>query len=404
MPAFEAFSFYFWVMNIILFDQENIWKQLQPLTLNRPVSHLRVGIFSMYQKWELTANASISFLTAPYLSKKFSVNFEKDSIYVSSQLLPTKPLLKAIESLKTGEVLLQNDRLLAVKSDNELSWPLLSPQGYKKVDFKESIIEINFPEDLFLNNGEQIKADFETLTIGRESESITDPFTRIYNKESLFVEKGANIKAAIINAEEGPVYIGENAIIQEGSVIIGPVSIGSSAKVGYNATIRQNTTIGPVCRVAGEVSNCIFMAYSNKSHDGFLGNSVVGEWCNFGANSNGSNLKNNYKNVAIHDYSLSGLRDVERINCGSIVGDFSKFGISTMLNTGTVVGVCTHVFGAGFQPKFIPSFSWGGPNDFVDYNFEKALEVIGATMSTKGLVLDENSSDILAHIFKNKEV
>lgn len=390
-------------MDIILFDQEKVWHQLNPLTLNRPVSHLRIGTFCLYQKWEILAKASVSFLTIPYLSKKFPAQFREGTVYVTSQVLPTQNLIESIRDLKKGEALINKEDVVAIKPEQALNWPVSNLSGFNKIEIDADLKEIKYPEDLFLFNGQEIKSDFEILTNGRDSKTITDPFTRVYNPEDVFVEEGASIKASIINAEDGPVYIGENATIQEGSVIVGPVSIGTNAKVGYNATIRQNTTIGPDCRVAGEVSNCIFMAYSNKSHDGYLGNSIVGEWCNFGANSNNSNLKNNYKNVHLYNYFTSALRDTCRVNCGSIVGDFNKFGISSMLNTGTVIGTCSHLYGAGFHSKFIPSFTWGQPSQYLDYDFNKAIEVINATMAYKELELDEDSISILKHICQTKK-
>ena len=254
--------------------------------------------------------------------------------------------------------------------------------------------------DIFVENAEQIRADFSRITAGRTSEPITDPFTRCYAPENVFIEPGATIRAAILNAENGPIYIGRDATISEGSIVIGPFSLGEGSTVNWGGKMRANTTIGPYCKVGGEIGNSVFLGYSNKGHDGFLGNSVIGEWCNLGANVNNSNLKNDYSNVKIYSYATHQLEDTGRAFCGLTMGDYTKAGISTMFNTGTVVGVSVNVFGGGFQYKHIPSFSWGGAADgFTTYRLDKALQVAAEAYGRRNRVFDDLDRNILKAIF-----
>jgi UDP-N-acetylglucosamine diphosphorylase/glucosamine-1-phosphate N-acetyltransferase len=267
--------------------------------------------------------------------------------------------------------------------------------------YHEPIILIRQIWDIFLNNGTQIKSDFARMTSSKQSAKITDPFTHCYNQENIFIEEGAVIRAAILNAENGPIYIGKNASIQEGAVIQGPFAIGESSVLAQGAKIRPNTTVGPFCKVGGEVSNCVIFGYSNKGHDGYLGNSVLGEWCNLGANTNNSNLKNDHSAVKIHNYATGKLESTGLLFCGLFMGDYSKAGISTMFNTGTVVGVSVNVFGAGFQSKHIPSFSWGGNAEgFTEYRFEKAVAVAKDTVSRRNVIFDETDEKIMKQVFE----
>lgn len=386
---------------MILFDDAIYRNQLKPLTLNRPIGKLRIGIQTINEKWSRFFEGEIGYLTEEYLQKKFK-KVENSSLYVNASVLPNQKVWNEINDLKEGEVLIQGKEYVAVKTKQNLSYNF-DYQQFTAKEFTGELSIVRKLPDLFLLNAAQIEVDFKKITKGRKSHKITDPFTRVYNPENVFVEEGANIKAAIINAENGPVYIGKNAILQEGCLVIGPAAIGENSMVAFGAKIRPNVTLGPVSRVGGEVGNSIFMGFSNKAHDGFLGNSVIGEWCNLGANTNNSNLKNDYKEVKLYDYNLGEITPSGELFCGTFMGDYTKAGISTMFNTGTVVGVCSNVFGGGFQEKFIPSFSWGGKAEgYQDYRFDKAIDVINTTMGRRNLSLSEDDIEILRWINSHK--
>ncbi|MCP9764612.1 putative sugar nucleotidyl transferase [Lacihabitans soyangensis] len=391
-------------MNIILFDQPSFRNQLKPITLTRPIGNVRVGTLTIDEKWQKYLNADISFLTEGYLSKKYSTTYAEQNIYINASCLPNEHFANAISKLCENEALMSNGILLALITSQKLTFGEISLSKTNTMEYKESEITIisELPH-LFLNNGSQISADFKKITLGRKSAPIEDKYTAVYNEDYIFIEEGASIKASILNAENGPIYIGRNAVIQEGSLIIGPASIGENAMVAFGAKIRPNTTLGPVSRVGGEVGNSIFHGYSNKAHDGFLGNSYIGEWCNLGANTNNSNLKNDYKTVKLYNYDIKALYDTHETFCGTFMGDYSKAGISTMFNTGTVVGVSSNIFGSDFQEKFIDSFSWGGKSEgYQAYRFEKAIEVINATMARREKSLSSDEIEILSYISQNK--
>lgn len=389
-------------MNLILFDQPLHREYLKPLTLTRPVSGLRCGIFLIHEKWEKRLNCTSSFLTEDYLSVEFPASYASDNYYVNASLLPNLEVVESIKKLRDNQALYQQNELLAVRTSTVLAFGFQLPENIEKVEFEGELNIIKELPHLFLNNGKEIGSDFELVVSEKKSAEITDKFTSVYNPDNVFVGENVNIHAAIINAEAGPVFIGDNAIVQEGAIIIGPVAIGNNAMVAFGAKIRSNTTLGPVCRVGGEVGNSIFHAYTNKAHDGFLGNSYLGAWCNLGANTNNSNLKNNYKSVSLYSYAEKNLYDTGEVFCGTFMGDYTKAGISTMFNTGTVVGVSSNVFGAGFQEKFVPSFTWGGKAEGNEnYKFNKAIEVINATMGRRSMQLSEEEIKILKYISEN---
>jgi UDP-N-acetylglucosamine diphosphorylase / glucose-1-phosphate thymidylyltransferase / UDP-N-acetylgalactosamine diphosphorylase / glucosamine-1-phosphate N-acetyltransferase / galactosamine-1-phosphate N-acetyltransferase len=390
-------------MNIILFE-DPVWRnQLKPLTLTRPIGDLRIGIVTIAEKWQNLLEKPVSFLTENYLKEKFQVNFAENNFYLNSSYLPTSQLLKAVEKLPINTSLVVNDIVVALHTKDKLEFAF-DPKPINEIAFDGPLICIKSLPDLFLNNAAQINFDYGFITKGRVSQPINDKFTAVYGSHNIFIEEGVSIKASILNAENGPIYIGENAIIQEGSLIIGPVSIGKEATVAFGAKIRPNTTLGPVSRVGGEVGNTIFHGFSNKAHDGFMGNSYIGEWCNLGANTNNSNLKNDYKSVKLYNYNSDSLEDTGELFCGTYMGDYSKAGISTMLNTGTVIGVCANVFGSGFQEKYMPSFTWGGKTEGIEnYRFDKAIEVINATMKRRNLQLSKEDLNILEYIAKQKK-
>ena len=259
---------------------------------------------------------------------------------------------------------------------------------------------IRQPWHLFKLNGAQIRADFALLTAGRKSEPITDPHTIVYAPENVFLEVGVKTRAAILNAENGPIYLGRNAQVQEGAVIVGPCSIGDDSTVNVGAKLRGDITVGPHCKVGGEISNSILFGYSNKGHDGFLGNSVLGEWCNLGADTNTSNLKNNYAPVKVWSYAKQGFVNTGEQFCGLLMGDHAKAGINTMFNTGTVVGPGANVFGAGYPRTFIPAFAWGGAQGFDTFKLPQMLEVAQRVMERRKITLDETGRALLGEVFE----
>ncbi|GAB3327328.1 GlmU family protein [Larkinella ripae] len=388
--------------NLVLFDDPTIRTALLPFTFTRPVSEIRVGICTITEKWALGRPTTPSFWTEPYLQIKYPNRAIPGSFFVNGAVCPTKPLLDALDGLPPGGGLVTPDGLLlALRPEKPLEkTPTVEDAATIQV-FEKPLTIIRSLPDIFAQNGDQIRRDFERLTAGRTSQPITDPHTRCYAPESIFVEEGAVIRAAVLNAESGPIYIGKNALIQEGTVMVGPFALCDHATVNWGGKMRSNTTIGPYSKVGGEVGNSVFFGYSNKGHDGFLGNSVIGEWCNLGANTNNSNLKNDYSNVKLYSYATRQFENIERLFCGLMMGDYTKAGISTMFNTGTVVGVNVNVFGAGFQPKHIPSFSWGGGAEgLTDYRFEKALAVVRETVSRRGIAFDETTEAILREVHR----
>jgi UDP-N-acetylglucosamine diphosphorylase/glucosamine-1-phosphate N-acetyltransferase len=386
-------------MNYIAFDDNQIRNQLKPFTFTKPIAGIRCGILTIAEKWSKALGADVSYLTENYLQEKFRHNSTDNNVYLNGSICPDSHILATIEQLNEGEMLVADNVPVAIRTSGRLSFPIdYSQFMYKEfAGVKPTVIQ-NLP-DIYLKNGEQIRADFALITKGRESQPIMDAFTRVYAPENVFVEEGASIKAAIINAENGPVYIGKNATIQEGAIIIGPFSADEGSIVAWGSKMRANTTLGPFCRAGGEVGNSILSAYSNKAHDGFLGNSVIGEWCNLGANTNNSNLKNDYSDVKLYSYVTKQLEKSGELFCGLFMGDYTKAGISTMFNTGTVVGVCSNVFGAGFQDKHVPSFKWGGiDSGYALYRFDKAMQVINETMKRRDKHLTETDLQILQYI------
>ncbi len=390
---------------LILFDDPTIRTALLPFTFTRPVAGIRVGIHTIAEKWTHWLNTPASFLTQQYLQTKFPFQLSSDNWYVNGAICPTDEFVATLTSLplRAG---------LHLADGTKLAWrsmyptPLLHKEGDPEptditwTEFNGALTIIRHLPDIFLQNGDQIRADFTHLTTGRTSQPITDPFTRCYAPENIFIEPGAVIRASVLNAEAGPIYIGKNATIQEGSIMIGPFALCDNATVNWGGKMRSNTTVGPWCKVGGELGNSVLFGYSNKAHDGFLGNSVIGEWCNLGANVNNSNLKNDYTNVKLHSYATGQLEDTGRLFCGLMMGDYTKAGISTMFNTGTVVGVNVNVFGAGFQPKHIPSFSWGGAAEgFTNYRIEKALQVARETVGRRGIDFGPMDEAILCAIY-----
>lgn len=393
--------------SVILFDDPETRIQLLPFTFTRPVAAIRCGIMTLAEKWAHRLQTEVSFATEQYLVGLFPFNLSDDHLYIDGALCPDQRLIEVLDTLPAESFLRSaKDRSVLIVRTASATWT----DHRETTDLKEYIypseyVAIRNLWDIFGENGGQITTDYEQLTNGRTPQVIADPHTRCYAPENIFIEEGANIRAAILNAEGGPIYIGKNATVSEGAIIQGPFSLGEGAVVGQGAKIRPNTTVGPYCKVGGEVNNSVFFGYSNKGHDGYLGNSVIGEWCNLGANTNNSNLKNDYTNVKLYNYATQQLEDTGQIFCGLFMGDYTKAGISTMFNTGTVVGVNVNVFGAGFQPKHIPSFSWGGKTEgFTPYRYDKALTVIRETMRRRGETFGEAKEAMLKVILNDRMI
>ncbi len=388
--------------NFVLFDDPVIRPALLPFTFTRPVADMRVGILTIAEKWARRLDTTPSFLTQPYLAHKYPQQTTTDNLYVNGALCPTDALIDRLKTLSTGESLLApNGLLLAIRTDRAVDdAALLTELPQHTETFDAPIPTIRHLWSLIAANGDQIISDFSLITAGRQSQPITDPFTRCYAPENVFIEEGTKIRAAILNAEDGPIYIGKNVHISEGSVLIGPCAFGEGTMVHYNSKMRKNTSAGPYCKIGGEIGNSILYANSGKGHEGYLGDSVVGEWCNLGASSNTSNLKNDYSTVKLYSYAHKGLVDTGRMFCGLFMGDFTKAGIGTMFNTGTVVGVNVNLFGSGLPPKHIPSFSWGGAIDgFMTYRLEKAIQVATEAFKRRNRAFDEQEESILREIF-----
>lgn len=382
-------------MNFVLFDDEKVWQDLAPLTFTRPISEIRIGILTIKEKWDTSLETKCSYLTQNYLQKKFPLLNKQDTIFINATLCPTKELIVGIKELKAQEALLKNNKLLAFRGDIS---DLNNSAVWHKKEFQAFILEINRVWDIFQKNDVALKLDFENITQNRVSQNLSKTVTVIGDKNLIFLEEGAKAEACIFNTTSGPIYLGADSEVMEGSAIRGPFSLGEHSALKLNTKIYGATSIGPHCKIGGEVNNSVVFAYSNKAHDGFLGNSVIGEWCNLGADTNNSNLKNNYGAVKLYNYFQKKSIDTGLQFCGLIMGDYSKSGINTMFNTGTVVGVGSNIYGGGFPSTNIPNFSWGGSEGFESYRLDKLYETAEIVFERRGLTFGETEKQILAAI------
>jgi UDP-N-acetylglucosamine diphosphorylase/glucosamine-1-phosphate N-acetyltransferase len=381
-------------MNVILFDDPVSRLNLLPFTFTRPVAAIRVGILTIAEKWEKWMSASVSFKTEEYLQKKFALKSTNENLLINGSVCPDQLLVDTISKLPPGYFLVKDSLLIAAnKPEQEMS------KG-NTIEFAGDITVIDKTWKIYSQNGRQLRADFALVTKGRKSQAISDPHTKIYAKENLFVEEGVDVKSAIINAEPGPVYLGKNSIVQEGAIIRGAFALCEGAHLNMGAKMRGDTTVGPYSKVGGEVSTSVIFGYSNKAHDGFLGCSVLGEWCNLGADTNTSNLKNNYEDVKLWNHVAGKFETTGQQFCGLIMGDHSKCGINTMFNTGTVVDVSSNIFGEGYPRNYIPSFAWGGSGGFITYKFEKAMETAERVMKRRNKDLDKVEVAILQKVYE----
>lgn len=379
-------------MNYILFDGPER-EDLLPLTFTKPVAEMRIGILTLREKWERYTGKT-STLTQDYLQEKWPIRLAEKNLFINPAFLPNDDLWNRINGLQTGEGLWCNGRIVAYASGK----PVEDFKKMKAVELEEEPMSIAHPWDIFEKNFEAIEADFKVLTKGRKSAPIPDSFY-VVNREQIFVEEGARLYSGSLNAENGPIYIGKDAEIREGAHIRGPFSLGEGGRVQMGCKVYEGTTVGPHCVIGGEVKNAVLFGYSNKGHEGYLGNSVIGEWCNLGADTNNSNLKNNYSEVRLWSYAQERFAHTGLQKCGLIMGDHSKSAINTMFNTGTVTGVSANVFGAGFPRNFIPSFSWGGKDKLRTYQLKSAFETAEEVMRLAGRSFDEVEQRILEAVF-----
>jgi UDP-N-acetylglucosamine diphosphorylase/glucosamine-1-phosphate N-acetyltransferase len=390
------------MITLTLFDTTESRLNLMPLTLTRPVADLRVGIFTLAEKWQHRFGAQVGFITKGYLQALYPLPTTETHLLVDGRVIANNELWEALIALKPGQKLVQELEIIGANLDTppaqleDLNNALLH---LEPVYFEGKVQFVCYPWDIFGLNAQEIRADFELLPKLYTNIGVNDAHTKTYNDSQIFVAPGAKIRAAILNAEDGPIFIGPDAEVQEGSAIKGPFALCEHAVVNMGAKMRGDTTVGPYSKVGGEISNSVIWGYSNKGHDGFMGNTVLGQWCNLGADTNTSNLKNNYSNVKIYNYGKGQQVDTGQQFCGLIMGDHSKAGINTMFNTGTVVGVGVNVYGGGFPDKFISSYSWGGPDsEYTRYRFADFLKTAKAVMGRRKIEVSAEYEKMLRYL------
>ncbi len=386
-------------MNYILFDGASR-NALLPFTYTRPVAEIRIGILTIREKWEKHLGYTTSTITEDYLAEKFPMVELDENIMINASYLPTEDLVTLIKDLKPNHAIFCDDEPIAfyVLEDQEVDFDQYTITTYDAA----TTITVKNTWDIFSKNGEAIREDFKILTAGRSSQKIPES-NNVIAPENIFLEEGAKLEFTTLNASNGPIYIGKDAEVMEGSIIRAPFALCDHSTIKMGAKIYGDTTIGPYSKVGGEVTNSVLFGYSNKGHDGYLGNSVLGEWCNLGADTNTSNLKNNYAPVRLWSYETQGFAKTRLQFCGLMMGDHSKCGINTMFNTGTVIGVSANIFGSGFPRNFIPSYSWGGSAGFTTYLTKKAFEVAKVVMSRRGLEFTALDEKILEHVFEETQ-
>ncbi|WP_281637519.1 GlmU family protein [Flavobacterium marginilacus] len=385
-------------MNYILFDGP-ARNALLPFTFTRPVADILVGIMTIRQKWEAYLRTTTTTVTEEYLSEKFPMVELEENVMINASFLPNTILAEMVSNLGPNQAIFKGDDVIAFYADDQQE---VDFDTYEILEYNEDCITIENTWEIFSKNDLAIREDFEFLTEDRKSQPIPSSVNAIA-PENIFIEEGAKLEFVTLNASTGPIYIGKNTEIMEGTIIRGPFALCENAQVKMGAKVYGATTVGPYSRIGGEVKNAVLFAYSNKGHDGFLGDSVLGEWCNIGADSNNSNLKNNYEEVKLWSYETESFAKTGLQFCGLMMGDHSKCGINTMFNTGTVVGVSANIFGSGFPRNFVPSFSWGGAAGFTTYVTKKAFETARLVMSRRNVGFDEKEAAILEHIFEESK-
>ena len=386
-------------MTIILFDDSSR-NGLLPLTFTRPVAALRIGILTIAEKWHLRLKSNYSFLTEDYLKEKFPLRLSDSNLFINGSVCPDDSLVEAIDKLAEGEALIKQETLLAVKlnGSDAATFNYSQTHQYKRVEYSRDLNKVNFPENIFMLNDSELRKDFEWITAGRASAALSSTNTVL--GDNIFVEEGVEAECSTFNTKSGPIYLGRNSQVWEGCNIRGSFALCNDSQVKMGGRIYGMTTVGPFCRVGGEINNSVILGYSSKGHEGYLGNAVLGEWCNIGADSNNSNLKNNYAEVRIWDYQKENFRKTGLQFCGLIMADHAKCAINTMFNTGTVIGVSANVFGAGFPRNFIPDFAWGGPQGFDVYTVNKMFETAEKVYERRNMRFDDVEKNILSAVFE----
>ena len=385
-------------MNYILFDSFGR-DSLLPFTFTRPVADIRVGILTIREKWEFYLKSATSSLSQQYLNPKFPIRKEKDNLLINGSVFPTTRLVQKIAELNPGQILAKGEIIIAMRVEESQIDDFASQEIDSTIEWEEEMVKLNENWEIFSFNPTAIVDDFKLITAGRKSKPLSKTNFVTGDPKLIFLEEGARSEFAFLNTTDGPIYIGKEAEIMEGSKVRGPFALCEHAHLKMDAKIYGGTTVGPYSKVGGEVSNSVIFGYTNKGHDGFLGNSVLGEWCNLGADTNTSNLKNTYDIVRLWSYDKESFVNTGLQFCGLIMGDHSKSGINTMFNTGTVVGVSCNLYGAGFQRNFVPSFSWGSPSGMKSYNFTKAVQVAEAVYKRRNKEFDQKEKDIFEFLY-----
>ena len=383
-------------MNYILFDGD-VRNALLPFTYTKPLADLRIGILTIREKWEKYLGLTTTTITEDYLEEKYPMVEMPENIMINASFCPNDGLVEMVKNLSEKEAIFKGEDVIAfytTDTQEEVNF-----EDYKQVEFTEDVLQIKNTWDIFSLNDKAIEQDFNLITKNRKSQPIPAGVNTV-NQENIFLEEGAKLTFCTLNASTGPIYIGKDAEIMEGCIVRGALAMCDNSVLKLGAKIYGATTIGPHSKVGGEVNNSVLMGYSNKGHDGFLGNSVLGEWCNLGADTNNSNLKNNYAEVRLWDYNTGRFAKTGLQFCGLMMGDHSKCGINTMFNTGTVVGVSANIFGSGFPRNFIPSFSWGGASGFTEYKTNKVFEVANEVMKRRKISFDDIEKRILENVYE----
>ena len=383
-------------MNYILFDG-TVRNALLPFTFTRPVADIRIGILTIREKWEKYLGYTTTTLTEEYLSEKYPMVEMAENVMINASFLPNDILTEMVKNLEMNQAIFKGEEVIAFYTND--TQDEVDFDTYEIIECSQEVLTVEHTWDIFAKNDAALREDFELITEGRISQSIPKS-VNVISPENIFIEEGAKLEFVTLNASTGPIYIGRNSEIMEGSVIRGPFALCEEAQVKLATKVYGATTVGPHCRIGGEVNNSVLMGYSNKGHDGFLGNSVLGEWCNIGADSNNSNLKNNYEEVKLWSYETENFAKTGLQFCGLMMGDHSKCGINTMFNTGTVVGVSSNIFGSGFPRNFVPSFSWGGASGFTTYLTSKVFQTAKIVMSRRHIEFTEEDARILEHVFE----
>lgn len=394
---------------IVLFDSQKRHDDLLPLSFTRPIAEFRVGILSIKEKWEWHSRCRCLTLAVDYLRLKFPLSPIEKALFVAGWILPDKAFISAVKNLKPGESLAIGDELVAYHGTladfNGLQAAGTLPGNATQYDGETEML--TYVYDVFRLCHKGISEDYPLLTAGRKSQPLSPTNTVVGDyllpdgQPAIFLEEGASVEGAVINVKNGPVFIAREAEVMEGACLRGPVSLGSHSKINMGAKVYGATAIGPWCKIGGEVNNVIFFGYSNKAHDGFLGNAVIGQWCNIGAGVNASNLKNDYSKIRIWNYPRHTFMRTDLQFCGLIMGDHSKVGVNCMLNTATVIGVGVNLHGAGFPRPFIPSFLEGAPGaGFTDVPLKRFYEIAERAMQRRNVPLTDADRVIFERVFE----